>query len=252
MPSVPRPLSIGYPPRVFSILVPTTLSWRLTGPGDCPPVSEIRSATCEPRLHFLPHVLSHPILATLQLFPRLSAPTLLLLTCPWCSPPCSCTHSRGAGRGSSGSHCSHGVRLHTHPPGGRTGRPTMPRDGHMLALTPEDTGLHPGHCYTTYPSTPPQNHSPACSQYPSPTSLPSSQTPLTISGTTEATFHAVATSILAPPGTPATVGSSQAQGTLCSLSTAQGAALWPPKQPPTASSHTSQGQVGGAQTLSGK
>lgn len=59
-----------------------------------------------------------------------------------------------------------------------------------------------------------------------------------ISGATEATFHAVATSILPPPGTPATVGSSKTQGALRSLSTAQGAALWPPKQPSTASSHT--------------
>lgn len=89
-----------------------------------------------------------------------------------------------------------------------------------------------------------------CSLCPWPTTCPAHGTSLTVSGTTETTFHAVATPILAPPGTPATVGSSQAQGTLGSLSTAQRAALWPPKQPPTASSHTSQGQVGRAQTLS--
>lgn len=70
-----------------------------------------------------------------------------------------------------------------------------------------------------------------------------------ITGAAESTFHAAATSILAPPGTPATVGTPQAQGTLGCLSTAQGAALRSPEQPPAASSHTSKGQVGGAQTL---
>lgn len=180
------------------------------------------------------------------------------LTCPWCSLSCSCTRSRGAGRGSSESHCSHGARWHTHPPGGRTGRPRMPQDVHMLALAPEDTGLHVGHDHvpqTPGPPPPPTSESQIRTTLwfvlcPWPTGLPSSHTLLTVSGTTEATFHAVTTSVLAPPGTPATVGSSQAQGTLCGLSTAQGAALRPSKQPPTASSHTSQGQVGGAQTLS--
>lgn len=76
------------------------------------------------------------------------------------------------------------------------------------------------------------------------------QIPLTITRAAESTFHAVATPILAPPCTPATVRAPQAQGTLGCLSTAQGAALRSPEQPPTASSHTSKGQVGGAQTLS--
>lgn len=70
-----------------------------------------------------------------------------------------------------------------------------------------------------------------------------------ITGTAESTLQAVATPILASPGTPATVGTPQAQGTLGCLSTAQGAALRSSEQASTASSHTSQGQVGGAQTL---
>lgn len=199
----------------------------LTGPGNCPLVSEISSEiTCEPGVHCLPHILSPPVL----IYPTLplSAQAPLRLTCPWCSLSCSCTRSRGAGRGSSESHCSHGARLHIHPPGGRTGRPRMPQDVRMLALTPEDTAS-PRASLHHLPQTPgpfstPESHlriTPVCSPCPSPISLPNSQTLLTISGTTEATFHAVATSILATPGTPATVRSSQAQGTLRSLSTAQ-------------------------------
>lgn len=88
---------------------------------------------------------------------------------------------------------------------------------------------------------------PAKGQSPSPHVL----THLTITGTAESTLQAAATPILAPPGTPATVGAPQAQGALGRLSTAQGAALGSPEQPPTASGHTSQGQVGGAQTLYG-
>lgn len=57
------------------------------------------------------------------------------LTCPWCSPLCSCTRNRGAGRGSSGSRCSHGAHWHIHPPGGRTGRPRRPQVAHTSALT---------------------------------------------------------------------------------------------------------------------
>lgn len=72
---------------------------------------------------------------------------------------------------------------------------------------------------------------------------------LTITGTAESTLQAVATPILASPGTPATVGTPQAQGALGCLSTAQGAALRSSEQASTASSHTSQGQVGGAQAL---
>lgn len=56
------------------------------------------------------------------------------LTCPWCSPPCSCTHSRAAGRGSSASRCSRGAHLHTHPQEGRTGRPRRPQAAHRSAL----------------------------------------------------------------------------------------------------------------------
>lgn len=70
-----------------------------------------------------------------------------------------------------------------------------------------------------------------------------------VTRTAESTLQAAATPILAPPGTPATVGALQAQGTLGCLSTAQGAALGSTEQAATASSHTSQGQVGGAQTL---
>lgn len=74
---------------------------------------------------------------------------------------------------------------------------------------------------------------------------------LTVTGATESTLQAAAAPILAPPGTPATVGAPQAQGALGCLSTAQGAALGSAEQPPAASGHTPQGQVGGAQTLRG-
>lgn len=57
------------------------------------------------------------------------------LTCPWCSLPCSCTRNRGAGRGSSGSRCSHGARWHIRPPGGRKERPRRPQVAHTSALT---------------------------------------------------------------------------------------------------------------------
>ena len=74
---------------------------------------------------------------------------------------------------------------------------------------------------------------------------------LTVTGATESTLQAAAAPILAPPGTPATVGAPQAQGALGCLNTAQGAALGSAEQPPTASGHTPQGQIGGAQTLRG-
>lgn len=105
---------------------------------------------------FRPHDVCHPVLAapclSVCLPSRLLSPRLSL-TCPWCSLSCSCTRSRGAGRGSSGSHCSHGGRLHTRPQGGKTGRPRMPQDVHTLALTPEDTGLYLGDLFTTLPGT---------------------------------------------------------------------------------------------------
>lgn len=145
------------------------------------------------------------------------------------------------------SRCSHGARLHTRPQGGRTGRPRRPQDAHTAALAwgrrasvrtvpptqmPRPSLLLLEHHLCTRPS------------------HPTPKTPLTITGATESTLQAAAAPILAPPGTPATVGAPQAQGALGCLGTAQGAALGPSEQPPAASGHTSQGQVGGAQTLS--
>lgn len=83
-----------------------------------------------------PHRLSHPTvcLALLPSTPPKPPRLACSLTCPWCSPSCSCTRNRGAGHGSSVFHCSRGARLHTRPQGGRTGRPRRPQVVHMSAL----------------------------------------------------------------------------------------------------------------------
>lgn len=232
----------------------------------CPTLIHAPSSTA-------PHGLSHPTvcLALLPSTPPKPPRLACSLTCPWCSPSCSCTRNRGAGHGSSVFRCSRGAHLHTRSQGDRTGRPRRPQVAHMSALARgyraspwrplNHSPSHPGPCSplplsatcespqqpsTFSEPTPRQNADRSQPHSPHP------KTRLTIAGAAESTLQAAATPILAPPGTPATVGPPQAQGALCCLSTAQGAALGSSEQPPAASSHTSQGQVGGAQTLQGR
>lgn len=175
-------------------------------------------------------------------------PTLFLttrgcsLTCPWCSRFCSCTRSHGADHGSSASRCSHGAHWHTHPQGGRTGRPRKPQTAHKSALEQKEVSLG-GAMGMGQPL---QHPDPTLR---SPLSSPHPQIYLTFPGAAEASLQAAATTVLATPSTPATMGSPQAHGTLGCLGTAQGATLRPPEQPAAAPCHAAQRQVGGAQAL---
>lgn len=209
-----------------------------------------------------PHTCTGPFLLP-QALPPYSPLGPRALTCPLCSPPCSCTHNRVAGHGSSVSRCSRGARLHTRPQGGRTGRPRRPQAAHMSALAQGHRASPGGLCvappatqaFALPPLNPTSKTAPSAPQVlcarPQRGGNPSHHPPaqLTVTGTAEPTLQAAAAPILAPPGTPAAVGAPQAQGTLGCLRTAQGAALGSSEQAPTASGHTSQRQVGGAQAL---
>ena len=163
----------GHPPSSPLVHPAPGLSHHCPAPGSSPepPVgamsphsrapSQTSIPTCPPWTERLPHALLHtldcgslhpawvhaPILnCSSQALPLHGRSGLLpstppepwsswSLTCPWCSLPCSCTRNRGAGRGSSGSRCSHGARWHIRPPGGKKERPRRPQVAHTSALT---------------------------------------------------------------------------------------------------------------------